>query len=450
MPTIISEQPKKVPNLKPFHRPEVVAIKSADYTNINFPFQRQYGPKTFGAMAKSMAPVSQEFKLPAPGEGLPRVVHYCADQSGCAFWRLLWPAEELLAHNKAVVMTLYQMVTIGQFYGGIDAVRLQRQCTAPQLEFIKFLRKVSDELKKQTGKGFKIIYEVDDLVLKDLLPDYNVCGTAFQDPNIEKVVKEAVHLCDEFTVPSEHMAEIYRKRLDYDKITVIPNYAPKNWIDRGYDRAKVVETFNNNKNKPRVLYAGSGTHFDVANKANQQDDFGGVVDAIAKDILIDKKYEWVFLGAIPLKLRQFIGNGIEFHEWCAITDYPEMIKKLKVNASIAPLQDNHFNHSKANIKLTEAGMQGIPCVAQNLDCYNFDGWKYLFNNSDELMKILAEITSSEEKYMEASDFAKSYADGYILQNHLDELVLLYTTSYGDSKRKDNPHFIRNNPKQFIE
>jgi hypothetical protein len=255
MPTIVSEQPKKVPNLKPFTRPS--QDTSASFTNLKNPF-RVYGPRTFGElMIKSQN--AEGFKLPVPGEGLPRVIHYCADQSGCAFWRLIWPSEELLAHNKAVVMTLYQMVTLGQFYMGIDAVRLQRQCTAPQVEFIKFLRKVSDDMKKQTGKGFRIIWEVDDLVISDSIPGYNICGDAFTDPQIELNVKEALSYCDEMSCPSQYMADFYRKRLNYDKISVIPNYAPKNWIDRGYDKERILETYRKHKSKPRVLYAGSGT-----------------------------------------------------------------------------------------------------------------------------------------------------------------------------------------------
>lgn len=445
MPTIVKEPLKQVPNLTPLNRNPVQ--NSQELSNLKSPF-RGYGPKVFGELNIKLRDKA-EIKLPTPGEGLPRVIHYCADQSGCAFWRLLWPSEELLAHNKAVVMTLYQMVTIGQFYGGIDAVRLQRQCTEPQIEFIKFLRKVSDDLKSQTGKGFRIIWECDDIVCPAAdIPDYNVCKSAFTDDSILRNVTEAMKYVDEMTVPSEHMRQHYKKHLNFDKISVIPNYAPKNWIDRGYDKERVLETYRKHKAKPRILYAGSGTHFDVANKVNQQDDFGGVVDAIAKDIMVDKKYEWVFLGAIPLKLKQFVGKGIEFHNWCPITEYPEMIKKLKVNASIAPLQNNAFSRSKANIKLTEAGMQGIPCVAQNIDCYNFDGWKYLFDTSDQMFSILDDILSSELKYEEASDFAKKYSDGYLLQDHLDEYVLLYTTPYGDNSRKNNKYFYANNKEQF--
>jgi len=286
-----------------------------------------------------------------------------------------------------------------------------------------------------TIKKLKTLHKVYDLTVQD---NHNFYANGILVKN-----------CDEMTVPSEHMRQHYIKHLNYDKISVIPNYAPKNWIDRGYDKDHVLENYRKHKSKPRILYAGSGTHFDVANKVNQQDDFAGVVDAIAKDIMVDKKYEWVFLGAIPNKLRQFIGKGIEFHQWCAITEYPEMIKKLKVNISIAPLQDNAFARSKANIKLTEAGMQGIPCVAQNLDCYNFNGWKYLFDTSDELFKKIDEIVSSELKYEEASDFAKHYSDAYMLQDHLDEYVLLYTTDYGDEKRRECRSFVQNNPKQFV-
>jgi len=152
----------------------------------------------------------QEIKISMPGEGLPRIIHYCADQSGCGFWRMIWPADDLLAYNKAVVMTLYQMVTLAQFYGGIDAVRVQRQCTENQLEFIRFLRTVSDEFKKQTGKGFRIIWEVDDCIFLDKIPKYNVCREGFSDNKIEKTVKEIVHLCiDESSIVNAIVEGVY-------------------------------------------------------------------------------------------------------------------------------------------------------------------------------------------------------------------------------------------------
>ena len=150
-----------------------------------------------------------------------------------------------------------------------------------------------------------------------------------------------------------------------------------------------------------------------------------------------------------MKLKQFIGKGIEFHPWCSILDYPQKLREMDVDVSIAPLQNNAFSRSKANIKLTEAGMQGIPCVAQNIDCYNSDGWKYLFDTAEEMFKKVDQILRTETSYMEACKFAREYSEKFLLQDHLDEYTLLYTTDYGDIKRKENASFLKNNPEQFV-
>jgi len=451
MPTILQNVPRKiVPNIAPISQPTTQSNPSPTFSNIRTPFNKGFQNNPLLQNGNIIAPAPKpSISLPIPGEGLPRVLHYCADQSGCAFWRLIWPANELLAHNKAVVMTLYQMVTLGQFYGGIDAVRLQRQCTEPQLEFIKFLRNVSDQMKKQTGKGFRIIWEVDDIVCPaEDIPDYNVCKSAFEGEKVHNILKEVVKYIDEMTVVSDFMRKHYQKHLNFDKITVIPNYAPKNWIDVSYDEIDIA-TKHNSKRKPRVLYAGSGTHFDVANKVNQKDDFGHVVDAIIHDITVDKKYEWVFFGAIPLKLSKYVNSkDIEFHQWTAITDYSNKVKDLNVDFAIAPLKTNNFSRAKANIKLTESGMQGIPCIAQDIECYNSDGWDLLFNNAGQLFSIIDELWSDKKKYTDASKKCREYSEKFILSDHLDEFVLLYTTEYGDAKRKENSLFYKNNPIQF--
>jgi hypothetical protein len=441
MPAFVpSDVNKKVANIKPIHSYK----NEVRLTNLSNPFRNPFESSRVSPVARQ-----PEFKLPIPGEGLPRIIHYCADQSGCGFWRMLWPGDELLSQNKAVIMTLYQMVLFAPFYQGIDAVRLQRQCTPTQLEFVKFLRQVSDELKRQTGKGFRIIWEVDDICgPPECIPDYNVCKSAFTDPSIGDIIREIVHHCDEMVVVSEIMREHYIKYFNYNKISVIPNYAPKYWLSKGIDEQRLVENLRDNKKKPRILYAGSATHFDILNKNQQMDDFGHVVDAIIRDIVVTKKYQWVFMGGIPSKLRQFIGKGVEFHDWREITEYPNLISEIKPNVMYAPLADNIFSRAKANIKLIEAGALGIPMIAQDLPCYNSDGWKYLFRTSDELFQSISQLVNSEQNYKEAIRDGKAYADRFWLRDHVDEWNLLYTTEYGDNQRKENKSFYGNNIQQF--
>jgi len=101
------------------------------------------------------------------------------------------------------------------------------------------------------------------------------------------------------------------------KITVIPNYVPKFWMGNYYDKKRLEKNYNDfcctKKQKPRILYPGSGAHFDVDNRTNQNDDFAHVRDVIART---SDEFQWVFIGAFPLPLQDFIRNGkIEFHQW---------------------------------------------------------------------------------------------------------------------------------------
>lgn len=384
-------------------------------------------------------------KLSMPGEGLPRYIHFNADQSGCGFWRMIWPATELLAYNRAVVMTMYQMILDPNFYRTIDVVRLQRQCTDSQYKFVKHLRNVSNELKKTTGKGFKIIWEVDDLVCPvDDIPNYNRCKEAFTDQQIQDNVKRIVHLCDEMTCVSKRMSEHYKEHLSYDKISVIPNYLPKNWIANHYNPEKIMENYSKYKSKPRIGYAGSGTHFDVANRNGQVDDFSHVIEFVEKNL---DNYDFYFIGGHPLRLRHHVQSGkIKFHPWSNILDYPKMMEEFELQVMIAPLHRNNFSESKSNIKMLEAGAMGIPCICQNLPCY--EDALYKFNTGDELFDLIKTITSDEQLYKVASTRSRELVERFWMKDHLDEYLLVYNTPYGDESRKNNETFLKNNENQF--
>ena len=430
--------------------PGIVPTQPPSHNHPLTPFKKHIGHNPIPRTPWVSLPKPEPFKIPVPGEGLPRILHYCADQSGCGFWRMIWPADDLLAYNKAVVMTLYQMVMIPHFYGAIDAVRVQRQCTEAQLEFVKFLREVSNEFKRQTGKGFKIIYEIDDVVRTSDIPLYNACREGFIDPKIENIMKQIVHLTDEMTVVSPYMKKLYQKWLGFDKITVLPNYAPKHLVDIGFNMDKLLFNYKKSKNKkPRILYAGSATHFDVIHKNSGKDDFFHINNYIIDDLLNKKKYEWVFLGgALPYRLREFIGKGVEFYPWIPLPEYPDFIRNLNCQIMVAPLENNEFNRAKSNIKLTEGGAFGIPVIAQNLECYNSDGWKYLFDTGEEMMKMIEEVIKNKTNYQEAIEFGREYAKKYILKDHLDELVTIYKTEYGSPERLQYQMFAELNKEQF--
>ncbi len=257
------------------------------------------------------------------------------------------------------------------------------------------------------------------------------------------------HNCDEMTVPSESMKQHYKKLLNFDKISVIPNYVPRYWFDMAVTEDTIVDRYKKHKHKPRILYAGSSTHFDLAGLNGQQDDFSHVLPVILADITGPKKYQWVFLGGCPRAIQPYVDSGeVELHKWSTITDYPRTLHNLDVNVMIAPLANHVFNHCKANIKLTEGAALGIPTIAQNLSCYNHDGWQYLFDTGEQMMSQIENILKDETSVKKAFANIREYGNRYWLTDHLQDWLDVYTTPYGDPSRKNNKDFYERNKEQF--
>lgn len=364
--------------------------------------------------------------LTPPEAHLPRVIQYYADYSGCGFWRMLWPEHLLNAYGRATVHGCTVMCLDPRWYVHTKAVRIQRQATSHQLTFVRFLKEVQQQV------GFKLIYEIDDLVFSEDIPEYNKFKPAFTNPEIRKNILEIMNLCDEITVTCPFMKEYYMEKTGHKNITVIPNFPPKFWLGNFYDTKSISENYDQYSKKPRILYAGSGAHFDVENRVGQDDDFSHVIKAIYDTV---NEFQWVFLGAYPLPLRDLVQSGkIEFHQWSSLYNYGEKIKNLKVNMMVAPLKDNNFNKSKSDLKLIEANAFGIPIACQDLCTYEDAPFK--FKTGDEMIKVCRDVLSKKGRYMNLSSKARSAANTRWLENpeNLDCYSELFTLPYGHKNR----------------
>jgi hypothetical protein len=289
-----------------------------------------------------------------------------------------------------------------------------------------------------------MIYEVDDIVFKDDIPDYNRCKEPFCDKAISESIVDIMKTMDEITVTCNFMKEYYKEKIGTDRVTVIPNYAPKFWLDRFYNIEKIKNNFEKNKKRPRILYAGSGTHIDVMNKTNGKDDFGHVLESIIK---ARKKFKFVFKGCYPISLKPFIDSGeMEYVEWSPLFDLPKGVYDINCNAVYAPLADNTFNKSKSNIKMIESGALGLPGVFQDLCTYESADLK--FKSGDDLINQLEYLTSDFDRYMELSKKVRTYVEGMWLEDHIDEYEAIYFTEWGSKERKEKaPNIIKLNPEQ---
>lgn len=368
----------------------------------------------------------QQLPQVPPEANLPRAINYLADYSGCGFWRLIWPGHLLCAHQKAIVHMSTVMCYDPRWYGNTRAIRIQRQATSHQRQFFEFLKDLSGKM------GFRLIYEIDDIMFHEDIPEYNKFKPAFKSEEIRNNAIAMMQMADEITVTCDFMKQYYANKTGHKNVTVIPNYPPKWWIGHYFNEKKISKDFDDNRNKPRILYAGSGAHFDVENRVNQNDDFRHVLQAIVDT---RKKYQWVFLGAFPMALRQFVQDGtFEYHPWEMLYKYPEKIYNLNINMMVAPLQDNNFNKAKSDLKYIEACSYGLPIACQDLVTYSDAPFK--FKTGEEMIGCIETVLEKKSKYMSICQRARSYAESRWLENddNINKYTELYTLPYGDPNR----------------
>jgi len=370
---------------------------------------------------------------PEPHEQhLPRYVNYLADYSGCGHWRILWPEAVINARGDGMSQSTTAMVADPRWYTGVKTVKLQRQASSSQLEFIKFLKQIQQE------HGFKIMYEVDDVVFREVIPDYNKFKFAFDKEEIRQNCIEIINLVDEVTVTCDFMKRLYQEKTGQQNITVIPNFIPNGWMGQLFNPRTIEKNYEQNKRKPRILYTGSGAHYDVDNKTGGKDDLSGVRDFIRKTV---DKYQWVFVGAFPPQLADLVQQQkIEFHNWQNLLRYPYFINSLRAQLMVAPLQVNDFNRAKSDIKYIEGCILGIPCLCQDMETYSNAPEHLKFSSVEEFEAKIDRILNykKKNKYFQNVHKLRRIGEQRILE--LDENIGAHlealNTPFGSSERQN--------------
>jgi len=362
-----------------------------------------------------------------PGQGLKRAINYLADYGGCSFYRCMSPNMLLNLYQKAVVIESTAMVLDPRFYQGISAIKIQRQATPIQKQFIAHLKKLSQEI------GFKIIYEIDDIVFHEDIPMYNRNRDAFTTEEIRSSIIDIIEMCDEVTVTCGFMRDYFKSKTKNKNVTVIPNYLLQWWFDRYYNIKSLIKEYEKNRKKPAIAIFASGTHVDVVNRTNQRDDFTTVLPNIIKT---RKEFNWKFYGSYPLPLKPFIDSGeITYNPWVPLPEFPRAVAESGAQLTFAALEDNNFNRAKSNIKLIESGAVGIPCVCPDMCTYQDALLKY--KTGDEFIDQVKHALKDQTRYVDLCKKSRAYAETYWLEseNNLGKHQEAYFTPYGSTERR---------------
>ncbi len=375
----------------------------------------------------SNAPVKRH-NIELPGEGLPRALNYLADYGGCGYYRCMAPNFLLNLYQKSIVIESTAMIMDPKFYTTVSTVKFQRQATPHQRDFIRQLKTLSD---KETHN--KLMYEVDDVVFIEDIPMYNRNRDAFASQEIQSSIKDILSMMDEIIVTCDYFKELMISKTGNKNVTVVPNYLMKWWFDRYYNLGNLVKKFEQNKKKPVIAIFASGTHVDVANRTNFQDDFAAVYKHIERT---KNDFQWHFYGSYPLQLRHLVDSGhIKFFQWVQLPDFAQAMANSGAQLTFASLQDNDFNRCKSNIKLIEAGALGLPCVCPDMVTYKDAFLKY--KTGDEFIDVIKGALKNQTVYADLCKKSRAYADNFWLddEKNLMKHYEAYFTPFGSPRRK---------------
>ncbi|MGK9175457.1 glycosyltransferase [Yokenella regensburgei] len=271
------------------------------------------------------------FHEPLPGRPLPVMLAHHINWQGNGHHRVMQPFKALERHyhmEGALINAIPGLMETTQLQPDVVLLELVTGSRFP--EIITQLREINNA---------KIILEYDDNLLN--IPLKNGSRQHFPQKAL-KTFRKVLDSADWLVVSTEPLAEAY-SRFHSDIRVALNRLAPDQWGHLQSQRG-VGE-------KIRIGWAGGSSH---------RGDLEILLPLIKA---LEGQVEWVFMGMKPRNIR------CEFHPGVPFDMYPEKLASLNLDLALVPLEVNHFNECKSNLRLLEIGTCGVPIIATDLMPY---------------------------------------------------------------------------------
>jgi hypothetical protein len=274
-----------------------------------------------------------------------KVYIYPADMTGCGWFRLIWPAEELIRQGHDV--TIMWPNDRGHFQAEItnDVVKRVHYPADADVIVVQRVshRHLANALAWIREQGVAVVMDIDDDLssIHPRNPAWQMMhpksrGGEFADDHSWNHTITAAKHCTLTTVTSPALAQIYR---GINGARVLHNYVPDHYLD--------IE----HTDSPVMGWGGA--------VATHPDDLQEASTGITR--LMDEGHSFVVVGPVE-GVQEALGTSHEVA--CTgplhIDTWPYGINAIGVG--IAPLADTRFNKSKSALKPIEYAALGIPSV----------------------------------------------------------------------------------------
>jgi len=336
------------------------------------------------------------------------VFGWLADYSGCGYYRILQPMNELGRLGYKFKCDIAWPTRLEEEYEVLVGQRTSKLGVSQKWQHFA-----------QQGKNF-MIYETDD-DLFNIERHNEKAYFYFTHPETIECMEQNIRVADMVTVTNQYLADQVNKLNSNTKI--LPNfieeqltYLPKHDIIIPIDDKGTTE--NISEKYVTIGYTSSPTH---------QADFNLVKEHLA---LLQLKHEnviYIFLGEEPYPVPRYVNLG-----W--FQDIGEYYHNVNFDIGIAPLTKSTFNNSKSYLKALEYAAKGIPVVASDEPPYH-DFVKhgetgFLAKQPYQFGRYLRDLVNDQAMREEMGAKAREYAREFTIEKNIG----LYIDAYKLEKK----------------
>jgi len=296
---------------------------------------------------------------------------YVGDNSGCSHVRLRYNALYFSGLDLGVTPIVMPVYTFDPaLLAHAKSIVFQRPVSKTHIELVQRYKSL------QTKFGYKLVFEIDDLIFntgltddltKDGIPDYNISASKINVNEMRENMSQILPLFDLVVVSTDYLKKSFENVFNISNVTVIKNVVPR-FLWNYPKRDAIKEDIK----KPTVIYSGSPTHYinPVPPRPASQAEPNGFVGLTAKkgdwntsmcDWVIknvkNDKINFVCMGALPF-FWESIKDKIKFIPWANSQTFPRLFQEQFADFSIASIVDNEFNKCKSSLRFTEACATG--------------------------------------------------------------------------------------------
>jgi tetratricopeptide (TPR) repeat protein len=370
----VKEQLAQALQLDPQHRPSLRLLKKVTIGKRPRQWRREHSP-TFHTLRQS------GYGRPMSHDTI-RIFQFVSNPV-CAPYRFDIPRKHLNLQDNFHVTSFrkFDRETYACIAQEADMLLVQRVMMSPAFERI---------CSALNSLGKLVIYDIDDNLL-DLPPDSRYAQRVPE--NYSVLIKQAIQTCQAVQCSTEALAEVIRTI--HPEVVVLQNQL---------DEIRNIQAAKKMGGPVIIGYAAGEDHLldwlaikDAYNQAVEQLSSKGfetetwiigdreIFDSIATD---RKKY-------FPILPRE---------------KYLRLLEKLDI--SLLPLVDSSFNRCKSDIKFLESAAAGCAALASPhaySDCIKHRQTGMLYNNCDEFIDSMKELTSNPKLIQKSSKNAHDYA-----------------------------------------